>query len=101
MVDPNSLDARVPQVGPLVEIFLSHPGVQRGTVELGPGEWKSEAAGGGGRRCHLSPVAVVEFCSRAVEGHSDAHGNLSQKSFKLFVKTLIELLSRERIIKTH
>merc|ERR1719400_2923543 len=55
VVDPAGLDARVPQVRSLHQIFLSHPGMQCGIVELGP-------------------VAVVEVCSGAAERHRDSHG---------------------------
>ena len=51
MVDPAGLDARIPEVGPLVEIFFSHLAVQRGVVELRPGQNKRKGeAGGRGRR---------------------------------------------------
>ena len=50
-MDPAGLDARIPEVGPLVEIFFSHLAVQRGVVELRPGQNKRKGeAGGRGRR---------------------------------------------------
>ena len=42
MVDPAGLDARIPEMGPLIEILLSHLAVERGVVELRPGEIKGK-----------------------------------------------------------
>ena len=51
MVDPAGLDARIPEVGPLIEILLSHLAVERGVVELRPEKIKGKVRlEEGGRR---------------------------------------------------